>query len=301
MGVKGKRVLGVYREPLYSHNALEADRLILDDTLDGLAKLGIEVGVCEASHIPSEKFEIILSMAQGRQALSHLVRCEKEGGMVLNSTQSVLSCYRVAMSKQLSCAGVGYPASWVLKEFIDILPKGLEGNAFWIKRGDVHAVTDSDVVFVESRKKIPDAAKQFFKRSIQTVILQQHCEGQVFKFYGVKNGFFHCHLFNLKERQVFKVDVEKLHSMAHTAADALGLEVFGGDCVVGSGGKMHIIDMNDWPSFRKCRVEAATYIGQHVVSKLAPRRKNTVISSTFDTIARNVYQSRPNLDLYVSH
>jgi len=43
-------------------------------------------------------------------------------------------------------------------------------------------------------------------------------------------------------------------------ARAVGIKVYGGDCIVGEDGSFCIIDFNDWPSFSRCREDAATAI-----------------------------------------
>jgi hypothetical protein len=43
-------------------------------------------------------------------------------------------------------------------------------------------------------------------------------------------------------------------------AAAVGLQVYGGDCIVTVDGAWYMIDFNDWPSFSRCREEAAEAI-----------------------------------------
>ena len=45
---------------------------------------------------------------------------------------------------------------------------------------------------------------------------------------------------------------------------AAGLDVYGGDCIVREDGTFCIIDLNDWPSFSRCREEAAKAIAGKV-------------------------------------
>ena len=44
----------------------------------------------------------------------------------------------------------------------------------------------------------------------------------------------------------------------------VGVEVFGGDAIIDEQGRFYIIDFNDWPSFSRCREEAAMAIAQCV-------------------------------------
>ena len=52
------------------------------------------------------------------------------------------------------------------------------------------------------------------------------------------------------------------------AAESLGLTVYGGDLVVGEGEEALLVDVNDWPSFSRCRVEAAAAIADHLFRHL---------------------------------
>jgi hypothetical protein len=46
--------------------------------------------------------------------------------------------------------------------------------------------------------------------------------------------------------------------------DRVGLEVYGGDCVVGPDGSVLLIDLNDWPSYAYFRAQAAAAIADYV-------------------------------------
>lgn len=295
--MRKKSVLGIYREPIYSHNALDADRLILEQALAHLEKASVKVSVVEAADLAEcrRKVDLVLTMAQGKECLSRLSEWEKANQMVWNSTSGVRACYREEMSKRLAKVTVGYPPSLVIsKQHTPPVWLRKTKKSFWLKRGDVHAITDEDVCRANSGEEIAALLERFYSRSIPKVIVQEHREGQVFKFYGVKNEFFHCHLFNPMEHEVVALPVGKLHHLAETAANIMGLEIYGGDCVLGPEGDMHIIDMNDWPSFRRCRKEAAEAIFLHALNFLF-RGKSLAQSHSYriDTVAKNVYQSRP--------
>jgi len=52
----------------------------------------------------------------------------------------------------------------------------------------------------------------------------------------------------------------QLQYEAERLAKAVGVEVFGGDAIIRSDGTFCVIDFNDWPSFSRCRPEAACTI-----------------------------------------
>ncbi|MDE6130067.1 MAG: hypothetical protein K2F74_00615, partial [Muribaculaceae bacterium] len=57
------------------------------------------------------------------------------------------------------------------------------------------------------------------------------------------------------------------------AADALGVMIYGGDCIVGADGSLSVIDFDDWPSFAPCRNEAAPYIAREILQLIKKRLK----------------------------
>jgi glutathione synthase/RimK-type ligase-like ATP-grasp enzyme len=63
-----------------------------------------------------------------------------------------------------------------------------------------------------------------------------------------------------------------LAALARAAARALGLEVYGGDCVIDTGGALWLIDVNDWPSFAPCRAAGAEAIARRLEAVVQPTR-----------------------------
>jgi hypothetical protein len=97
--------------------------------------------------------------------------------------------------------------------------------------------------------------------------------GDLVKFYGVRGtGFFKCfyptddgeNKFDDEKRNGlahhYNFDIQRLMESAERLAAITGLDVYGGDCIVRSDGSFAIIDFNDWPSFSRCREEAAKAI-----------------------------------------
>jgi hypothetical protein len=69
-----------------------------------------------------------------------------------------------------------------------------------------------------------------------------------------------------------KPNLNELQRVSAAAADALGLMIYGGDAIVDSEGKFHLIDLNDWPSFRICREDAARAIAELALAHLTRAR-----------------------------
>ena len=119
----------------------------------------------------------------------------------------------------------------------------------------------------------------FWERGMKECVLQVHVKGWLVKFYGVrgfgladcyaateKEGKFGLERYNDQLDQAF-VDMDALTAVAERVSALLGVDVYGGDAVVGDDGKITIIDFNDWPSFRTCTVGAAQKIADLIMSK----------------------------------
>ena len=61
--------------------------------------------------------------------------------------------------------------------------------------------------------------------------------------------------------------MDALTAVADRASELLGVDIYGGDTVVGQDGKITLIDFNDWPSFRTCTVGAAQKIADLIMRK----------------------------------
>ena len=62
------------------------------------------------------------------------------------------------------------------------------------------------------------------------------------------------------EAHHYAFDVSALQSEVERLAQLVGIEVYGGDAIIDRKGRFYIIDFNDWPSFSRCRDEAAEAI-----------------------------------------
>ena len=56
---------------------------------------------------------------------------------------------------------------------------------------------------------------------------------------------------------------------AERASRVAGVDVYGVDCIVRADGSVCLIDFNDWPSFSRCRDEAAQAIAKLTADRLA--------------------------------
>ena len=269
------RYLGVSRAEKFSPNRVGGDAAVFRAVASGLERHGHEV-VCiseqELTAIP-DGIDGIFQMARSREALAVL---EKAAVPVTNSVQAVINCGRARQTAILKDSGL-IPESLICKT----VGVPLEWNTFpcWIKRADSHAVDRDDVQFVQDAGECNAAMLGFSERGMKECVLQAHVRGWLVKFYGVRGaglvdsyaataneGKFGLERYNDQPDQA-SVDMDALTEAAERASELLGVDVYGGDAVVGEDGKISVIDFNDWPSFRSCTVGAASGIVQLIMNK----------------------------------
>ena len=260
-----KQIIGIKRNKIYSPNHTINDNLIFNKTIECLKELGIECRVYDESEIDSLtdcKDDVIITMARGEKAVNKLIKLQEEAAFILNSGKSIFNCYRINLIDLLQNADVNFPFSIKVKTSDPSLNYSLssfKSQKIWVKRGDVHAIHREDVSPVYSDEELLNLLKEFSNRKIEYAILQEHLDGDVIKFYSVKDAsFFYWYYLNGINHTKF--DLDKLKKYADVSAEKLGLTIYGGDAIVSAEGKISIIDINDWPSFAPIRDEASKII-----------------------------------------
>jgi len=136
-----------------------------------------------------------------------------------------------------------------------------------LKRGDVHAVQEGDVASVASAECLSAALKHFRKIGVRDLLVQDHIEGPVVKFYGVgQQRFFRAYMESSGEEVTSRIG--PLMAVAARAAAVIGVEVYGGDAVLTEGDGVVLIDFNDWPSFSRCSRSAGRAIAECIIDSL---------------------------------
>ncbi len=210
----------------------------------------------------------LFSMARTPEAMDCLEQLEKKGVRVINPTAGVRACRRSNIEK-------------VMRDNHLPLPPDEGTDGYWIKRGDAAAQCRDDVRFCRDEGELAYAKDSFVQRGIQDVVVQAHVQGDLVKFYGVEGtGFFRCYYPGDDDRTKFgddqvngrpqhypfssrclQADAEKLSRLLQTP-------VYGGDVIIKRNSDYVIIDFNDWPSFLRCREEAARAIVKRAASAL---------------------------------
>ncbi len=270
-----KRVVALSRSPSYSPNQHRAnDAAILNAVTGRLAHQGWTVVARSERELEAEGLpdgELYLNMCQGPAAANWLLqRAEALGAPILNHPRGVLNCHRANLVRLLNAARLPFPRTVLVPAHPASVPGALAAldaadTLVWVKRGDVHAEVTEDVV-AAAPHELELVVEQFATRGIRNIALQANAPGPIVKFYGVAgSSFFHWYVAQPVAGVTVAVDEPRLRGLAAAAAQALGLEVFGGDAAIESPDRPVLIDLNDWPSFAPVREKAAQAIADRAI------------------------------------
>jgi hypothetical protein len=275
---------GVKRKLQFSPNHTGNDGAIFSLVANQLRKLGCIVKeYTEEDLVAGEVNEsYIFTMARSKEAVKILQQYEEEGRFVINSGFGIEQCYRTNMTLGIVNNNIPYPESRIVytNRLADEYFEQLGGKNFWIKRGDFHAIHKEDVTFVRNSIDGNEILSEYAMRGIEDAVISKHLYGDLVKFYGVRGtGFFHWfypfenHHSKFNNEAIndaasyFPFDASLLKSYSEDAARVLNVFIYGGDAIVSAKGDIHIIDLNDWPSFAPCRNEATAHIAKCIFEK----------------------------------
>ena len=273
---KGKTLL-IQRAACYSPNSEEKDLAILQEVgcfFDDAKIIGegdfVENFSTYNQLISAESlgavnaYYQIISMARSPKALDCLEQLEQRGIRVLNSSVGIRACQRSNVDK-------------VMRENHLPLPPDKGDDGYWVKRADTTAQSKEDVCFCHDWSEVEKIKSTFAQRGITDIVTQAYVKGDVVKFYGVEGtGFFRYYYsgddtetkFGDEERngkpQYYSFSSFDLQTDAEKLACLLQTSIYGGDAIIQEDGSYVIIDFNDFPSFSKCRKEAAKAIFERV-------------------------------------
>jgi hypothetical protein len=271
------RCLGVFRETSNSPNREHDDTLILKLVNEELAKLGADTYLTEpqsVARINPQDWDVVLPVCENPPALKKINSWAGKT-LVLHPMEAVLNCYRVNMTPLMAACGGIHPRTVIIK-IDDLLetPPAFSENGAWLKRGDVHNMTDHDVVFAAKWRDARKVRDDFKSRGITHVAVQEHIAGDIIKFYGVGPGkWFSWFYHRPQDVGNYVFDAKLLAKHAATAAKAVGVEIFGGDAIITPEGRIYVIDINSWPSFARVREDVKTHIANHVFERAGAAKK----------------------------
>ena len=259
-----KKVLAILRAERFSPNSVEKDRAIMMSVVQRLQDKGYEVDVMSeevlATHhslLTTGHYTTVLTMGRLPETLSRLKELKIK---VINAPEGVERCARSVLENVMCEAHIPTPPK-----------RGDQG--YWLKRGDAAAQEKGDVTFAANEEELNEKISAFRSRGITDYTVSAHVEGDVVKFYGVLGTGFFRYYYPTDDGQTkfgdesrngtashYRFDTIDLQQASERLAAAVGISIYGGDCIVREDGTWCIIDFNDWPSFSRCREEAAEAI-----------------------------------------
>lgn len=293
---KGKTLL-IQRAACYSPNSEEKDLAILQEVgclFDDVKIIGEDELVENFSTynqlISAESigavnaYYQIISMARSPKALDCLEQLEQRGIRVLNPSVGVRACQRSNVEK-------------VMRENHLPLPPDKGDDGYWVKRADAAAQSKEDVCFCHDWAEVEKIKSTFVQRGITDIVTQAHVKGDVVKFYGVEGtNFFRYYYsgvdtetkFGDEERngkpQNYPFSSSDLQADAEKLACLLQTPIYGGDAIVREDGSYVIIDFNDFPSFSRCREDAAKAIFERMKSAVESSLKSSFNERCMDDV-----------------
>lgn len=264
------QIVMISRAHRYSPNSVEKDTVILHEVGCRLLDKGLRIATYseDEKEKPLPQAEVYVTMGRDETVLQELKRKQQQGAIVINSPEGIITCcQRYQQMKMLESAG------------INVAPhKG--NNGYWVKRGDASAQTSADVLFRPDYESAMTTANEMKAKGITEIDIRAHITGDLVKFYGVTDTDFFCYYYPGDDGQSkfgdeqrngkpahYPFDKKQLQQMVNQAATLLQTGIYGGDCIIQPDGTPVLIDFNDWPSFSRCRTEAAQAIAEHIVQK----------------------------------
>jgi len=259
------RVMAISRDERFSPNSVERDKAILEAVVERLERQGCTVATVAEGEQTDTCCDLYLSMGRLPATLEWLKSREQECRRVINTAEGVERCQRSVVDKLMHDEAFSVPPAHT-------------GHGYWLKRGDAAAQTSDDIRYCPDLATLRQAQADFRRRGISESVVSAHVEGDLVKFYGVKGGFFRLYYpaddgfskFGDEQRNGrphhYPFSRQALADETERLAARVGVEIYGGDAIVEPDGHYCIIDFNDWPSFSRCREEAADAIARLVAA-----------------------------------
>lgn len=268
------KIATIARDKAHSPNMAANDTAILEAVSEELRNRGAEVFAAEGDSF--EGFDAVCHMSRTHTVLNKLGKAEEEGIIIINSPKAIENCSRQMIMETLDGSGIPQPAFTMIENSTEI---GTLHYPAWIKRAEGCSCHRNDVCYAGNADEARAAIQEMRSRGIDKQIHCEHIEGDIIKFYGVGRNFFrYCYPDPEKSKfgleringcpKHYPFSPDEMKKIVFTAAQAAGLEIYGGDCIVDHLGRIYIIDLNDFPSFSPVRDEAAKEIAEHIINKI---------------------------------
>ena len=276
-------IIAVSRAERFSPNSVEKDAKILDCLCKALMHYGYGVETRgEESVGLSVKKRVYVSMARSAEALDFLSEAEARGAVVVNDPHAVVLC----QNRRLLMSRLQREGLLTTCECGD----AKSATGYWIKKNRGYSEQADDVCFAVDEAERDRKVGEMQSRGVDDIYVTNHIEGDLVKFYGVAGTDFFRMFYPADDGQYkfeqekvngkpsrYSFDAAKLQHDIDRAARAIGLDFYGGDVVISADGQATVIDFNDWPSYSRCRDEAARAMALAVVGKLLQKGKRPML------------------------
>lgn len=277
-------ILGIRRSPQFSPNSVDRDFAIFSAVVSQLEKKGHDVSVISEDlfiAVDLEDFDLVFSMARGKEVLIQLSFAEKEHSIpVFNSASKLLKSTRSQIVKDLKQNNIPQP-EYTIYNTRKVTSQFISSKTpfpFWIKSCNSCTKNEKDVCFIQNERELENALQHFLSHGIDEIIAVKHLKGDLIKFYGVEGTDFFTYSYPTENTEFSKFGLESHNDIPHhyefnltdlkvavnKAAQITGFTIYGGDIIIAPDGAFYIIDFNDWPSFSSCRKDAAKKIAQRI-------------------------------------
>jgi len=258
----------IFREAEHSPNREGDDAAILKKTAEKIRQRpGFEVVLLEPEDVlaapPQALPDAVFYMCEKPGILDLLESWGKQGVVLVNSPEGVRNTFR-HNTLELLKGFEFFPRS-------EIRQTGDDGRSrffpAWVKRLDFHALSSEDVCFAADAEGLQDVFRRFERRGIAEVLVQEHAEGDLIKFYGIGPEWFEYFYHKDQNLSHHPFDPADLRKIARQGAERLNLDIYGGDAIITADGRIFLIDLNAWPSFALYREAASERIAELVAKK----------------------------------
>ncbi len=270
---------------MYSPNHIGNDAAILNMVGDQLRRRGMEVRYYSEEQLSRGEVteDVVINMCREARSIKLLQQMEDAGKLVINSGYAIENCICERMATILLGSGVSYPESVMVRTDETVVAQMQQKKICraWVKRGDSHGLHKEDVSYVRRPEEAQDVLQEYFLRGIKRAVINRHLEGKLVKFYGIRDDSFFLWFYPMEEDGRMRIKgsrsqqpsmpadedpvTPRLMELARRAAEALDVEIYGGEAILCNDGTLSIVDFNDWPSFSPCRREAAPRIARYVL------------------------------------
>ena len=271
MMMEKENIAFIARATRYSPNSVGKDMAILSAVRRQLITLGYSCGdiVGEYALEDAVEADAYVSMGRRQDTLNWLGDFERNNVPVVNCTASVMLCNQRTLLFH------------ILEESDIPVPPRLGDDGYWVKRGYGCAECDTDVRYAPDATTAARYRDELFAKGHCQVDTRAHVVGDLVKFYAVaESDFFRYYYpgddegekFGLEQHNGqphhYPFDEQVLRDIVTRAASLVMLDVYGGDCIIRPDGQPVLIDLNDWPSFSRCRDEAAVAIARCICERI---------------------------------